>query len=321
MRRHAHNDPGHAPLSRVQWPGLIDPDERQGHARHMITRGVSLHTLVGAILIAVAATAGSARADDATPSGVRDSGQVERGDGRPQWARWIRVGAEVYLGGGISDKVAKTLPPPDTVPYKAGRGGMAFQIRLRTYVGPIGFLLFYDQTDTPIFVRPDRLRNIYSAKSKNLQLLTSLYIELLGHHLHLEPLYGYGVLSDRAKTVKVRDQGPELVLYDKRIRGTGRVSGLESIVRLGDGFQIRSIYTYGDYETEDKRLKIELMASSDAAPSELVSQDVKDAAALFFVVGYLGAWKGDGRIDRIFYLGAGIRLRLDGFFGGGDSAP
>ena len=220
-----------------------------------------------------------------------------------KWEDFQFVG-ELYLGYGISENLGASRPPESFYFALRGVGGLSAQVRIRTYYRRVGLSVFADGHKNPIGLFVDNSGIAHEATSVSVQLLGSIHTEPFNHRLRLEPLLGLGRLSDRATSTR---EGKRI--YREEYDEIGPVFGMEQIVRLGKGFQVRGIYTYGAYEFYDQRLKLELQFSTDALFNLEYTKEDRDKGALSFTLGYHGSWKGDGRIERIFYLGAGLRLR------------
>jgi hypothetical protein len=220
--------------------------------------------------------------------------------------RPLQLGLEVFLGLGNHGNIALTRPP-DTIKFNLDRFGAWFQFRARFYVGPVGLVGLFDGFADPIGPADPICGEIHSdATSTSSQLLFSFPLELLYYRYHVEPYFGYGWMTDCARAVR----GCIGLRYRESYHGKGRVWGCEQVLRFGRGLQIRGIYTFGDYELFDKRLKLEAQWGTDAMPSSYWSILNKKRGGSFVVLGYHRAWKGDGRTDSMVYIGIGARGRL-----------
>jgi len=217
---------------------------------------------------------------------------------------FLRFGLELYLGAGVMDDLSKVQSPPDSFPFPPGNTTLkALQFRGRVYCGPVGGLAFVDRCVKPVYTHLDSHGLPYGAGSTSAQLLLSLYLDFWGNRLHMEPLYGYGWVTDDAR---IGDPGS--APYDARSKVRGTVLGWEQIVRLGKSFQVRGIYTYGRYQVSDKRLKLEIQSSTQAASKGVTEEKAKKYRGISMSLGLHQVWRGDGRKERIVYLGAGVLI-------------
>lgn len=216
---------------------------------------------------------------------------------------FMRFGFEFFLGAGSVDPLSVVQPPPDSLGLEFGNFVANYQLRLRSYIGPVGIVAFLERS-APITPSPVVFGGDLSSRSaRSSQLLLSLGLDFWGGRIRFEPHYGYGWLSEDA----LLEQISEPDLYRASYRHSGPVWGLENIIPLGTSFlQVRSIYTFGDYEVYDKRLKLELQVSSRAVPKGASTEAYEKVGDFFVSLGFHRVWKGDGRREWNLYLGFGF---------------
>lgn len=220
---------------------------------------------------------------------------------------FMRFGFEFFLGAGSVDPLSVVQPPPDSLGLEFGNFVVNYQMRLRSYIGPVGLVAFLELSNE----HPFRLSplvtggDLIGRSARSSQLLLSLGLDFWGGRIRIEPHYGYGWLSEDAFSEQVSE--PDF--YRASYRHSGPVWGLENIIPLGTSFlQVRSIYTFGDYEVYDKRLKLELQVSSRAVPKGVSSEVYEDMGDFFVSLGFHRVWKGDGRREWNLYLGLGFLI-------------
>lgn len=232
-----------------------------------------------------------------------DSAEVQKAEDRtsPWRTRPIHVESDILIGTGIQDDLSLARPPhPDTAIWTTGRSGVALQFRYGVYRLPIGLVTHVDYSFKPLGGASASNRFSSESSSLYLRLLAAFRLGLLSHRLEFEPLLGYGWLRDRA-TIKERDEK----VYREEYDGHGLVFGLDQRIEVTEHLALRSIYTYGNYEVTDNRLKVELQVGLIDTKVSSAAIRTRSGEVFFLVLGFHGAWKGDDRIDRMIYFGIG----------------
>jgi len=218
--------------------------------------------------------------------------------------RPFQLGLELYLGVGDHANIAQ-VRPADSIPFPLGTFGGWGQIRVRLYGGPIGLVSLFDGYADGMFGAgyEDEYRSV--ATSTSFQVLASFPLELAYFRVHIEPYFGFGWLTDWARTKEPENWD---VVYRESYHDNGPVWGWEQIVRLGQYYQVRSIFTCGDYKLKDRRLKVEIHFLADEAASFALGKSAKRPKfGVFLCAGLHYGWKGDDRNDVMIYVGTGAR--------------
>ncbi|HWO58232.1 MAG TPA: hypothetical protein VNN55_11770 [bacterium] len=202
---------------------------------------------------------------------------------------------EFYVGWGIADDLSETNQSiSDRI--HLGRGANKFAVRGRLLLKQVRVWYLMDLISKGSSGAPDSLGLYYAAESFSYQLLAGHYFDIIHDRLGFEPLVGYGIRNDKARAF---DESSDDDLYVEKQHGKGLVLGSCMNVDLTERVLVRTLFTYAELPSIDRRLKIEVLAA--LPPEEGINRPLIERSAL--VTGMHFNWIDRTRAERIWYFG------------------
>lgn len=200
---------------------------------------------------------------------------------------------ELYIGWGLADDISgNTAEAVEQI--HLGRSANIFQVRTRVGLGPIGVRYLMDLTSKGSH-RSDDQGYSYAAESFSYQIATGWQFKARALRCAIEPLVGFGIRNEKVR--KLNEEVDDILSEKEHYRGL--VLGMIVEEMLSRVVATRAIFTYGDFASPDRRLKLEVLLVSDAR-AHVLGLTRPDPAV---VTGIHFNWLNDERVERIWYFG------------------